>query len=620
MGRIVIEEFGGITPSVDARRLGPAGAQTAKNLDLRFGDFRPLRGAGASVTTVPSGTVSLHRTPTGTWLSSTTDTNYVDAQQADTVAERVYLTGRQPYPEVWQGGSYRRLGVPRPPAAPTATVVAGDEFATDERTVAVRALVDSMYATAVAETTEVPLGGGVPGTALSPGALWLAHGTNAGLPTSIWRQVCYCVPITLGPIATVTASDSYLLDPALGGKAIVEASVNYWAVPFYWQARGYEFDEAAMETAYEALLKPPENTDPLFTPTEAAAAVQAIVSRFDATLEPAKAYIDQLDVAQTAVVTILSGTTTDAQRSFALANAQTTLKAASQRVEDYNTQTYQGLRSLVQAALGAFDYLVPAAVERNLETRSYYFTYVNDRDEESAPSDPCALLELDQNDTVQVTIGSPSVASPYGPLSKWRLYRSSTTNTGAAFAFVAEVAIGTLTYTDAKAQEDLGETCPTSTWVEPPSDLFALVGMPNGILAGLTDGGRALCFCEPGAQYAWPEEYRIPLQYPGVALGVFGQTVVVLTMGPPSYVSGSDSASMSEQKLESAQACVSKRSVVSTEGGVIYASPDGICIAGPGGVQLITTGAYSKEDWQALGLTTSFAAFSEGVYYLVTEN
>lgn len=620
MARIVIEEFGGITPSQDPRRLGPAGAQVAENLDLRWGDFRPLKGAGASVATVSSGTLSLHRTPSGVWLSATTDTDYVDAQQTDAGTERVYLTGRSAYPEVWQSGAYRRLGVPRPTAKPTTTVVAGDEFASDERTVALRDVADSMYATAVAEQTEVALGGGVPGTALSPGALWLAHGANPDLPTSVWRQICYCVPITLSPLATTTASESYLLDPALGGKAIVHSSSNYWAVPFYWQARGYEFDEAAMATAFEALTKPPENTDPLFTNTEAAAAVQLIVAPFDATLDPAKNYIEQLDAAQTAVVSILSGSTIDATRSFALANAQTALRAASQRLEDFYTQTNRGMRALVESSLGSYDYLVPAAVERSLETRSYYFTYVTDRGEESAPSDPSDLIELDQNDSVQVTRAVAGVSAPYGTLTHWRLYRSSTTNTGAAFAFVAEIAIGTLSYTDEKLQEELGETCPTSTWVEPPADLFALVGLPNGILAGLADDGRVLCFCEPESQYAWPVEYQIPLQYPGVALGVFGQTVVVLTMGPPSYVSGADSASMAEQKMESPQACISKRSVVSTEGGVIYASPDGICIAGPAGVQLLTAGAYSKDDWQALGLTTSFAEFSEGVYYLVTEN
>jgi hypothetical protein len=205
-------------------------------------------------------------------------------------------------------------------------------------------------------------------------------------------------------------------------------------------------------------------------------------------------------------------------------------------------------------------------------------------------------------------------------LTHWRLYRSSTTNVGAAYQFVAEIAIGTLTYADTKLQEELQEVCPSLTWTEPRSDMIALVGMANGIMAGLADGGKILCFSEPFQPYAWPREYELSLKYLGVGLGVFGQTVVVLTTGFPSYVSGSDSASMSEQVIENPQACVSKRSIVSTNGGVFYASPDGICLASGAGVQLLTLGAYSREDWQALGLTTSFAAFSEDVYRIVTEN
>ena len=276
---------------------------------------------------------------------------------------------------------------------------------------------------------------------------------------------------------------------------------------------------------------------------------------------------------------------------------------------------------LVTQAFLAYSWKFPPAVTRVEDTRVYRYTYVTDRGEESAPSPESVLLTLDQNDTASVTIPSPTVAAPYGPLAYWRLYRSSTTDTGnAPYQFVAEIPINTLTYTDSKLQEELGEILPSSNWTEPRSDLFALTGLHNGILAGLADEGKILCFSEGFTPYAWPRDYEIVLEYPGVGLGVFGQTLVVLTEGRPSYVSGADPATMSEQKMESPQACAAKRTIVSTEGGVIYASPDGICIAGPQGVELVTQGAYSRDDWQALGLTTAFAEYSEGVYYIVTEN
>ena len=54
------------------------------------------------------------------------------------------------------------------------------------------------------------------------------------------------------------------------------------------------------------------------------------------------------------------------------------------------------------------------------------------------------------------------------------------------------------------------------------------------------------------------------------------------------------------------------------EGGVVYASPDGLCLAGPSGVNLLTLGAFEREDWQELNPTEAFGGFHEGVYYLFT--
>ena len=148
MAVIDIRSFGGLLPSIKARNLPEGSAQTAHNLDLRFGDFRPLRGPGESVATVLPMTKSLFRTPSGVWLSSVNDVNYVNSQINDADYERVYLTGRGSYPEAWSkdggpdaGGTYRQLGVPAPTTAPTATLVAVDEFTVDERNAEIDAIV-----------------------------------------------------------------------------------------------------------------------------------------------------------------------------------------------------------------------------------------------------------------------------------------------------------------------------------------------------------------------------------------------------------------------------------------------------------------------------------------------
>ena len=137
--------------------------------------------------------------------------------------------------------------------------------------------------------------------------------------------------------------------------------------------------------------------------------------------------------------------------------------------------------------------------------------------------------------------------------------------------------------------------------------------MPNGVMAGFFDA--TVAFCEPYTPYAWPAKYQISLQHDIVGMGVFGQTLFVGTVASPYFITGADSASMSAIKLDSNQACVSARSIVEVPGGVVYASPDGLCVASNNGIQLVTNGLFTREDWQALTPSSIFAAEHDGVYY-----
>lgn len=792
MAAIVLKRFGGILPSVEPRDLPPPSAQVAHNLSLRYGDFRPLKGPGASVAAVVAGAQSIFRTPSGVWLSSVNDVNYVNAQVIDAGFERVYLTGRSAFPEAWQDDAYRQLGVPAPAAAPTLVFTESGEFSAEELETSrntLPATVARMFQDAL-----IPINLGNAPTATPPvvgvGG-WLPHGALPALPTNSNLQWAFMVPMVASGAVFVMQfpeEHNHLLAPELGGKQVAYLGNQYWAVPVYWQGQGQEIDAAGLDADFRTVMSPADPLVRLWDDAKVAAMVSDVVYQYDVAREPRRGLINAINAAQEllgrayagAVVTDeirnamaafflradivaqidgligtsgghprslhdadagtyavrLSGycynlgtmrpdgtaNTVPDTRYFHVANDDPTainlradinsfisvdsrgvkvldtvgltskltleMNAISDqrplgerwpeaniaaRVADcvgiaasvfndanwaknpawplasssWRTASTLTARDQLRQACDALtlhfdglrqsilDYvrttlfeehvipLLPAAVERVIETRAYIVTYVTDRGEESAPSEPSILIEVDQNDTVDVTVAAP----PGGRhITHFRVYRSSSTNTAgqAAFQRVPNAAddfgwpIGTLTMTDDRLQEDLRESCPSITWTEPRADLFALVGMPNGIMAALADNGRRLCFCVPFHPYAWPREYEIPLEFLGVGLGVFGQTLVVPTEGQPYYASGADSASMSAQKLESPQSCVSKRSIVSAEGGVFYASPDGICLAGPGGVQVVSLGAYSRDDWQALGVTGSFAAFSEGVYYIWT--
>lgn len=280
------------------------------------------------------------------------------------------------------------------------------------------------------------------------------------------------------------------------------------------------------------------------------------------------------------------------------------------------TKEMTDLDNLEKALVGGFGG-APALfggldADRVKETRFYVSTYVTDWDEESAPSPVSAMIEPTQYDTVDLTLAPPPTDRF---VTRTRIYRSNSGSAGAAFQFLVELTANELAHEDELKSAQLGEGLATATWLEPPAKLAGLVGMPNGIMAGFFD--NTVAFCDPYHPYAWPVEYQITTEHPIVGLATFGQTLFVGTTGSPYFISGSDSASMSALKMDSNQSCSSRRSIVAVQGGVLFASPDGLCMADGRGVSVVTQGIFTREDWQALRPDTMVGAEHEGIYYLL---
>jgi hypothetical protein len=255
------------------------------------------------------------------------------------------------------------------------------------------------------------------------------------------------------------------------------------------------------------------------------------------------------------------------------------------------SNTLQGLPSAPTGS-GSANAEIPATVVP--ESRTYVYTFVSAYDEEGPPSDASTVVALDPSKSVTVLLPSGAPAGSYN-LTKKRLYRSSTVGNQAQFQFVKEVSIATSSTTDEIAQADLGEVLPSEDWTPPPAGLKGLRMMANGVAVGFV--GNTVWMSEPYLPHAWPHSYPIDADIVGIA--TFGQTVVVATKSFPYMLQGVDPAAMSTQKLELRQACVSKRSIVETGEGVLFASPDGIVSIGAGGVQLITQNVLSRDQWQA---------------------
>lgn len=242
----------------------------------------------------------------------------------------------------------------------------------------------------------------------------------------------------------------------------------------------------------------------------------------------------------------------------------------------------------------------------------YVYTYVNDWGWESAPSPVSAVLTRPTDATVSLS-GFAVVPAGNYEIDRMRVYRTQTGSSGTAeFFFLREIAIGTSSTSD--DNRDLGEVLPSTTWAAPPADLSRLTALWNGMLAGIS--GNAVRLCEPYQPYAWPPEYDVvPPDAKPVALGAFGQSLLVLTTGRPLLVSGSSPDSMDQTLLDLPQGCVSADSVVSMGSGIAWASEDGLCWFGGGGAKVATAGVMTRQDWQALRPSTIVGQMYEGLYF-----
>jgi hypothetical protein len=300
--------------------------------------------------------------------------------------------------------------------------------------------------------------------------------------------------------------------------------------------------------------------------------------------------------------------------------------------------------------LGPAARISAAAVTIITDSRYYVYTYLTDWGWESAPSPVSQLVEPDQNDKVWITCTLP----PGGDhVLGVRLYRSVSGSSSSAFqlvynlygstANVVTTTSGAFDYLDIihttggfVAYEDapppalnaaiLGEVCPTITWLTPPTlkkngataYLQGMTSGANGVMGGFID--NMVAFCEPYVPYAWPVEYQLTTKYTITGMGAFGQTFFIGTRANPYLASGSDSASMSLIEMPNPQACIAPRTIASTETGVLYVSPDGICMCDLSGVRVLTGALFTKKQWEAVygatPATTMFAAVHDGVYYL----
>ncbi len=254
------------------------------------------------------------------------------------------------------------------------------------------------------------------------------------------------------------------------------------------------------------------------------------------------------------------------------------------------------------------------------EARAYVYTWVSAYGEEGPPS-PATLYRGWSEDPWVIGLTAPTAGETLNRnLSKVRIYRTiSGVGGSTTYFFVAEQDIYNESYTDT-ATSDLvsaNNLLQSLFYDPPPEDLEGMVALPNGIVAGWRE--NEIWFSEPFLPHAWPSPYTLATEYPVIGMGVIGQSLIVCTTGSPYAVSGVNPATMTMSRLAVNEPCLSRASIVSTPQGVVYASPNGLALAVPGAVNIVTRNLITKDLWldpdDFLSVPTLRAALLNGNYY-----
>lgn len=616
--RIVIDSFRGEAPRVSPRLLPPNAAQDATNARLQSGDLEAWRQFALTRELDNPGTVETIYLLNDVWLSWEADVDVARGAIAGDESYRAYITGPDVYGEprytdyalaTSTGSSIlpvvtRPLGVPNPASPPTLNVEAGPSpdiavsDAGDQLSSWITSGTRIQPGVSVSEVEEVPQGNPAP-------SYRLRNLNNVSSPAYAYRD------FGVGNNAVITMVSQF--NPT-GNGAVLEAS---------WRCActsggagvvakvGYPFDATG---GLQLLLGQSSGWGGV-------GSWQEVIPMAPLDGSGSTWYTSTITVVRNANGTCRATVTIADTGGGVLASAEITALfpiggfCGVEMVTDYQPPSAEFHTLYDNFAISGSGVYQDATA--NLST-SYVYTFVNDLDQESGPSE--ASVTIARADGVAVTVTTPTAppsgfSSDYG-IERKRIYRAVTGATGTVFRFVAEIPLGQATYEDTLTDVQLGEVLQTELWALPPADMRGMLALPNGIMVGFSK--NQLCFSAQNYPHAWPVEYRLNTDTAIVGIGNIDNTVVIGTEAFPYLATGNDPASYSMSKLEVPQACVAKRSFAYLTGiGVIFASPDGLlAVGGNGQVRNLTEGVFTRRQWQALEPETILAVAHDNIYFL----
>ena len=237
------------------------------------------------------------------------------------------------------------------------------------------------------------------------------------------------------------------------------------------------------------------------------------------------------------------------------------------------------------------------------QTRTYVYTWYDAWGQESVASPVSTTLYIKDGQTVELT-GLPaawpgSYTGTYQTTGmKVRIYRTVTSAGGTKYYKVADVNLGTTTYSDTVATKDLVTALPSEYFDQPPSTMQGIMSVHNGIMVGFFE--NTVCFSEPGYPHAWPQKYQMQVDATVVGISNVGQTIVVLTTENPWVIQGSAPANMSKTRMDYKLPCTSKRGIVNMGFGLVFPTRGGLATySSATGGDLLSKHVYEWDTWRA---------------------
>lgn len=295
-------------------------------------------------------------------------------------------------------------------------------------------------------------------------------------------------------------------------------------------------------------------------------------------------------------------------------------------------------------------------VDQDLESRAYVWTYVSEFDEEGPPSPASNVIDVEKDGQARIQIGDTAYSLANGGtrdnVNRIRIYRTVAGETATLYVLVGTLPFSggasddsdvrwaegdgspptpgsgppttsnpalawSATVVDPVPSVDLGEPLPSEGWFPPPTDLWGILQLPNGVMAGWK--GSTVYFSEPYLPHAWDPDNTLTLTEDVVGAQSFGATMVVGTIGRPYIIQGMDPASMRAQKLPDHAPLLNPRAIADAGVGVIYAADNGLVLVGPGGARILTR-KWSKETWLPVAQARGRLEFFDGYAILYGPN